>query len=77
MCRTPIKECFKSVSYYALALDESTDIKETAQLCVFIQRVKSNFDLHEKFLQMVPMKGTTTGADTSILAYVLGFVQEF
>ena len=49
-------ECF------SLAL-ESTDVKETAQLAVFIRGVHSEFGIIEDSARLYPMKGTTVGDD--------------
>jgi hypothetical protein len=48
---------------FSLALDESTDIVETAQLCIFIRGVDKSFKEHEEILLVSPMHGKTTGTD--------------
>ncbi|XP_076059111.1 general transcription factor II-I repeat domain-containing protein 2-like [Oratosquilla oratoria] len=48
---------------FSLALDESTDTKNTAQLAVFIRGVIADLQVCEEFLQLVPLRGTTTGED--------------
>uniref|UniRef100_UPI00358E1D8A general transcription factor II-I repeat domain-containing protein 2-like n=1 Tax=Myxine glutinosa TaxID=7769 RepID=UPI00358E1D8A len=48
---------------FSLALDESTDTKDTAQLSVFIRGVTADFQVCEEFLQLVPLRDTTTGKD--------------
>uniref|UniRef100_A0A8K9WVF7 SPIN-DOC-like zinc-finger domain-containing protein n=1 Tax=Oncorhynchus mykiss TaxID=8022 RepID=A0A8K9WVF7_ONCMY len=48
---------------YSLAVDESTDISDIAQLSVFIRGVDSNLSVTEEFLALRPMHGTTTGHD--------------
>ena len=61
--KTRQQDCLKNLRYFSIAIDESTDTTDTAQLAVFVRGVSSNFDIFEDFLELIPMKGTTTGAD--------------
>ncbi|KAM6972592.1 general transcription factor II-I repeat domain-containing protein 2-like [Aplochiton taeniatus] len=48
---------------YSLAVDESTDTTDIAQLSIFIRGVDSSLSITEEFLSLCPMHGTTTGQD--------------
>ena len=61
--KTRQQDCLKNLQYFSIAIDESTDTTDTAQLAAFVRGVSSNFDIFEDFVELVPMKGTTTGAD--------------
>ncbi|CAK1583558.1 unnamed protein product [Parnassius mnemosyne] len=54
---------FESLS---IALDESTDLSDTAQLAMFIRGVDKEFTITEELLTLQPLKGTTTGEDIFI-----------
>ncbi|XP_058846468.1 general transcription factor II-I repeat domain-containing protein 2A-like [Acipenser ruthenus] len=53
-------QCF---TLFSLALDDSTDIKDTAQLLIFVRGINNKFEITEEFLSMESMKGTTKGLD--------------
>ncbi|XP_076147302.1 general transcription factor II-I repeat domain-containing protein 2-like [Alosa pseudoharengus] len=53
----------ESFKLYSLALDESNDVKDTAQLLIFIRGINDNFEITEEFLAMESLKGTTRGED--------------
>ena len=46
------------------AIDESTEITDIAQLAIFIRGVDETLTITEEFLELVPMKDTTTANDT-------------
>ncbi|KAG0717726.1 General transcription factor II-I repeat domain-containing protein 2 [Chionoecetes opilio] len=58
-----LKNCCSNFYAFSLALDESTDMKDTAQLAIFIRGVIAALQVYEEFLQFVPLHGTTTGQD--------------
>lgn len=58
-----LKQRISKCSAFSIALDESTDLSDTAQLVVFIRGVTDDFEVIEEFLDMASMKSTTTGQD--------------
>ncbi|XP_074478848.1 sialic acid-binding Ig-like lectin 14 [Sebastes fasciatus] len=52
-----------SFDYFSLALDESCDVRDTAQLLIFIRGISTDFKITEELAAMQSMKGTTTGSD--------------
>ena len=48
---------------YSLALDESNDKKDTAQLLFFIRGINDNYEITEEFLAMDSLRGTMRGED--------------
>ena len=61
--KTRQTDCLKNLQYFSIAIDESTDTTDTTQLAVFVRGVSSNFDIFENLIELLPLKGTTTGAD--------------
>ena len=47
----------ESFKLSSLALDESNDIKDTAQLLIVIRGINNNFEITEEFLTMEFLKG--------------------
>ncbi|KAI7790369.1 putative general transcription factor II-I repeat domain-containing protein 2-like [Triplophysa rosa] len=58
-----LQEKVKELDVFALALDESNDVQDTAQLLIFLRRVSSNFEVSEELAALQSLKGTTTGED--------------
>ncbi|GFY68823.1 general transcription factor II-I repeat domain-containing protein 2 [Trichonephila inaurata madagascariensis] len=52
-----------SFVYFSLALDKTSGINDTAQLAIFIRGVDSQMNITEELLELVSLKGTTTGRD--------------
>ncbi|KAG6922308.1 GTF2I repeat domain containing 2B [Chelydra serpentina] len=53
----------KDFEAFSIALDEHTDVSDTAQYAVFIRGVDCNLNITEELLDLMPLKGTTTGRD--------------
>ena len=53
----------KDFESFSIALDESTDVPDTAQRPVFIRGVDCSLNMTKEFLELIPLKGTTTGRD--------------
>ena len=60
-----LAENISKFSNYSLALDETTDISDTAPLAVFIRGVTNDFEIKEEFLDLASIKSTRTGEDLS------------
>lgn len=58
-----LKEKVKQFVAVSVAIDESTDITDVAQLAIFIRGVNASLDITEEFLQLVPLLNTTTSDD--------------
>lgn len=58
-----LQENSKSFNTFSIALDESTDICDTAQLLIFICGVTENFVIFEELLSMESLKDRTRGCD--------------
>ena len=53
----------ESFQWLSIALDESTDIQDTAQLLIYLRGIDENFEITEKLLSMESLKDTATGKD--------------
>lgn len=49
--------------FFALAIDESTDATDTAQLAIFIRGVDEEYSITEEMASLVPLKNTTKSKD--------------
>jgi hypothetical protein len=58
-----LKEKIARLKAFSIALDDSTDASDTAQLVIFIRGVDADFSITEELLTLRPLKGTTTGKD--------------
>jgi hypothetical protein len=58
-----IKELLQNCEYYSLALDESVDRSDIAQLCIWFRSINSEFEITSDILSVVPLKGRTRGED--------------
>ena len=56
-----LKSRIEKCEVFSLALDGSTDIKDTNQMAVMIRGVTDEFDIVEELLDIYSMKGRTTG----------------
>ena len=70
-----LKEKASHFKYCSLAMDESTDVSDTAQLAIFFRGISQDYEITEEFASLVPMKDTTTGAD--LLEAVHRVLQDF
>ncbi|XP_068209241.1 general transcription factor II-I repeat domain-containing protein 2-like [Palaemon carinicauda] len=52
-----------SFQWFSIALDESNDIQDTAQVLIYIRRIDENFEITEELLSMESLKDTVTGKD--------------
>ena len=53
----------RSFEWFSIALDESTDFQDTAQLLIYIRGIDDNFVITEELLSIESLKDTTTGKD--------------
>lgn len=58
-----LKDKVKSFIAFSIAIDESTDVTDVAQLGIFIRGVDASLTVTEEFVEMVPMTNTTTAND--------------
>jgi len=53
----------ESSKFYSLALGESNDLKDTAQLVICIRGISDSFEITEELLAMESMEEKTRGED--------------
>lgn len=53
----------KSFRFFSLALDESTDVSDTAQLLVFVRGVDDKFEITQELAGLASLTGQTTGLE--------------
>lgn len=58
-----LKDKVKSFIAFSIAIDESTDVTDVAQLGIFIRGVDASLTVTEEFVALVPMTDTTTAND--------------
>lgn len=58
-----LKRKVESFLAFSVAIDESTDITDVAQLAIFIRGVDETLTITDEFLELVPMTDTTTAED--------------
>ena len=47
----------------SVALDETTDVTDTAQLAVYVRGIDDNVEVTEESLTVIPMSGQTTAQE--------------
>ncbi|CAF4934644.1 unnamed protein product [Pieris macdunnoughi] len=60
---TQLGSKISTFKFCSFALDESTNITDTAQLLIFIRGIDDNFGVTEELASMRSLKGTTKGSD--------------
>lgn len=58
-----VKVQIESCVYFSVAIDESTDNKNIAQLMIFVKTINENFEICENLLHCTSLYGTTKGVD--------------
>lgn len=58
-----LKAIIENAVYYSFCLDESTDICNISQLCIFIRTIQEDFIINEELLGLASLHNTTKGID--------------
>lgn len=58
-----LKAIIENAVYYSFCLDESTDICNISQLCIFIRTIQEDFTINEELLGLASLHNTTKGID--------------
>ena len=58
-----LKDLANACTFFSLALDESTDICDVAQLSIFIRGIDDNFNIFEELIGLESLHGKTRGSD--------------
>ncbi|KAG7176846.1 General transcription factor II-I repeat domain-containing protein 2A-like 1, partial [Homarus americanus] len=61
--RDQLKDLVHSCTFFSLALDESTDICDVAQLSIFIRGIDDHFSVYEELVSLESLHGKTRGSD--------------
>ncbi|XP_060118462.1 general transcription factor II-I repeat domain-containing protein 2-like [Heteronotia binoei] len=61
--RKQLTEKAKSFTAFSVAVAENTDVTDLAQLAIFIRGVDEEMHVTEEFVEIIPMKDTTTDDD--------------
>ena len=70
-----LKDKVKNFVSWSFAIDESTDVKDAAQLAIFIKGMDKELDKTEELLSLQCIKDTTSGAN--IFSKVLNAFDKF
>ena len=57
------KDSFEDLQFFSIAIDESTDTTDTAQLAAFVSGANHDFHVVENFVQLLPIMGIATETD--------------
>lgn len=58
-----LKDAVNKFEWFSLALDESTDVTDSAQVLMFVRGVNKDFEVTEELLDVLTMESTCTGND--------------